>query len=179
MSMLICSLSLVAYAQKFKAAAEAGDPEAQLRMGNYFKRLGKGKTAMEWYLKAANNGNAEAMCEIGKKYYKGISRQYNYGVYQSNKTAVEWFRKAADKGNVEGLEYLGDCFFMGRGIKQNFKEAFAWKLKAAEKGHIPCMKSVSYYYSEGKGVMEDQQKAEEWKRKAEEAKKKEFVKKKK
>ena len=169
--MLICSLSLVAYAQKFKAAAEAGDPEAQLRMGYYFQRLGKGKTAMEWYLKAANNGNAEAMCEIGKKYYKGF-RQYDFGVYQSNKTAVEWFRKAADKGNVEGMEYLGDCFFMGRGIKQNFKEAFAWKLKAAEKGHIPCMKSVSNFYREGIGVMENQQKAEEWKRKAEESERK-------
>ncbi len=51
--------------------------------------------AMEWFKKAADQGNAEAQCKIGSMYENGD------GVKQDFIAALEWFKKAADQGNAE------------------------------------------------------------------------------
>ena len=49
--------------------------------------------AVEWYTKAAEQGNATAQCNLGYMY------QYGYGVSQDYSKAVEWYTKAAEQGN--------------------------------------------------------------------------------
>ena len=51
--------------------------------------------AMEWFKKAADQGNAEAQDKIGSRYENGD------GVPQDYAEAVKWYRKAADQGNAE------------------------------------------------------------------------------
>ncbi|KAF9343093.1 hypothetical protein BGX26_006274, partial [Mortierella sp. AD094] len=50
--------------------------------------------AMEWYLKAANQGNAVALNNLGEMY------QYGKGVPQDYSKAMEWYLKAAKQGHA-------------------------------------------------------------------------------
>ena len=54
--------------------------------------------ALEWYTKAANQGDAQAQYNLGLMYYKGE------GVRQNTATAKEWFGKACDNGDQNGCD---------------------------------------------------------------------------
>ena len=81
------------------------------------------KEAVSWFRLAADRGNAEAMCRLGRCYYWGK------GVAKSQEEAVSWFRRAADKGNAEGMGWLGYCYKNGWGIPMDQKRANYWKNK--------------------------------------------------
>ena len=62
---------------ELKVAAEAGDAESQYKLGNSYCCMGPGfdtQTATIWYCKAARQGNAEAMFELGRIYLGEVSR---------------------------------------------------------------------------------------------------------
>ena len=80
--------------------------------------------AAEWFRKAAEKGNADAMFCLGHCYADG------YGVEKDNNEAVKWFRKAAEKGNTEAMLQLGECYFFGRGVEKNREEVEKWFRKA-------------------------------------------------
>lgn len=65
----------------------------------YFKNLDY-KKAMEWYLKAANNGNAKAQYNLGAMYVNGI------GVKSDYVEARKWLEKAATQGNQQAINLL-------------------------------------------------------------------------
>lgn len=44
--------------------------------------------ALEWYLKAAEKGNIEAMAKVGYFYDKGLG-----GLNQDKKEALKWYKK--------------------------------------------------------------------------------------
>ena len=48
--------------------------------------------AMEWYRKAAAQGNMYGEFNVGLLY------EYGYGVTKNIEEAVKWYRKAADQG---------------------------------------------------------------------------------
>ncbi|HIU33505.1 MAG TPA: sel1 repeat family protein, partial [Candidatus Pullichristensenella excrementigallinarum] len=50
------------------------------------------KTAVSWYQKAADAGNATAMSNLGYCYENG------YGVEQNYEMALEWYQKALNAG---------------------------------------------------------------------------------
>ena len=54
--------------------------------------------AREWYLKAANQGHADAQYNLGVMYYQG------QGVRQNTASAKEWFGKACDNGAQNGCD---------------------------------------------------------------------------
>jgi len=60
--------------------------------------------AMEWYLKAAKQGNVNAQRNIGGMYQKG------HGVEQNYHQAMEWFLKAANQGVLKMI--WGRCIVM-------------------------------------------------------------------
>ena len=69
--------------------------------------------AMEWYLKAANRGNAEAQYAIGEMCY------YGKGVVQDNKAAEEWIRLAANHGNYYAQVFLSEKYGVNNRSKTN------------------------------------------------------------
>ena len=60
---------------------------------------------MDWYLKAAEAGEATAMCNLGVYYAYGKG-----GLTKDETKAVEWYRKAAEAGNARAMCNLGYCY---------------------------------------------------------------------
>ena len=58
-------------------------------------KKGKYKTALQWFRKAAEQGDDRAMNRIGDLYFCG------WGVKEDWVIAREWYDKAYDKGNAE------------------------------------------------------------------------------
>lgn len=111
-----------------KILAEYGYPDMQCELGKWYKtidwRTHKRKmkrNAAEWFKKAAEQGNAEAMYCLAECYIDGD------GVRASRKKTIEWFTKAAELGNEEAraeLEFYKKAYRRRkrREIFQDFEE---------------------------------------------------------
>lgn len=73
-------------------AAEAGDAEAQVNVGEIYERGLNGepnyKVAAFWYKKSADQGNSQAQFNLGTLYEQGL------GVPKSKLESLNWYRKA-------------------------------------------------------------------------------------
>jgi TPR repeat protein/beta-lactamase regulating signal transducer with metallopeptidase domain len=122
------------------------------------------KQAVAWYLRAAEQGHADAQSGLGVLYAMGR------GVDQNDKQAAEWFRKAADQGHRYAQFSLGDQYYKGKGIEQDYRQAVTWYRKAAEQGHLYAQFVLGTMFLEGKGVEQDAKQAASWFQKAAESK---------
>lgn len=68
----------------------------------------------------AEQGDAEAQCELGYRYKKGK------GVDQDYKKAAKCFAKSAKQGYMDAQFNIGACYYMGCGVKQDYKKALEW-----------------------------------------------------
>lgn len=84
------------------------------------------KSAMEWYLKAADKGCPVARSTIGIYYERGL------GVKQDYQQAMRWLLKAADKGNAVAMDNVGYFYEKGLGVKQDQQLAEQWYQKAKQ-----------------------------------------------
>ena len=94
------------------------------------------KQAVEWFRKAAAQGNADAQYNLGVMYSNG------QGVKQDYKKAVEWFRKAAAQGNADAQYNLGVMYSNGQGGPHDFAEVLQWWQLAAEQGDDAALKAL-------------------------------------
>ena len=117
--------------------------------------------AIEWYTKAADLGDSEAMNSIAMIYWRGKDN-----VVQDVNAAIEWYTKSADSGNSEAMNLMGAMYHNGDGVEQDFDAAMEWCQKAADLGHAQAMTNVAYMYRHGNGVAQDGGAAIEWYRKA-------------
>jgi TPR repeat protein len=92
--------------------------------------------AAEWFHKAADAGNMEAMAELGLCYELGC------GVEQSDEEALDWYMKAADKGHLIAKFSVGEAFEEARGVPQSDAEACLWYYKAAIEGDEDSRKAL-------------------------------------
>ena len=112
-------------------------------------------------LKAAQNGDVKAQCEIGLGYAKGwITGSPDYV------EAVKWWRKAAEQGYAEGQYNLGVSYAFGAGVKQDYVEAVRLWTKAAEQNYAQAQHNLGVAYENGYGVRQDKAEAVKWYRKA-------------
>jgi TPR repeat protein len=79
---------------------------------------------MDWYLKAANNGNTKAMNMTGQMYENG------FGVTKNIQTAIEWYTKAANQGHEWSQYDLGKIY---QDEVKDLQKAVNWYQKAADK----------------------------------------------
>ena len=86
-------------------------------------------TAMVFFRKAADQGNASAQFSIGRMYYSG------QGVPKDDVQAVQWYRKAADQGYAVAQIFLGGMYRDGQGVPQDYALAVQWQRKAADQGN--------------------------------------------
>ena len=115
-----------------------------------------GAKAVEWYTKAADLGDSDAMNSLGYMYETGN------GVEQDGAKAVEWYTKAADSGHTDAMNYLGYIYEHGDVVEQDVAKAVGWYTKAADLGNTDAINSLGYMYAEGYGVEQDNDKALEW-----------------
>ena len=131
------------------------------RKGKEFYDRREYKQALEWFKKAANQGNATAQYYLGEMYDTGY-----YGVTQDYTKAVEWYQKAANQGNTTAQVRLGYIHKNGNGVTQDYVKAVEWYQKAANQGDAYAQNNLGLMYENGNGVTKDYTKALEWYQKA-------------
>lgn len=105
----------------------------------------------------AQNGDAEAECNLGKCLYLGQGTTQNYYV------ALTWFRKAAEKNWSEAQYYIGRCYYYGQGFpKLDYYQAVLWYRKAAEQNYADAQYQLGLCYEKGQGVKQDMKTARKW-----------------
>jgi len=172
--------------------ANRGDSAAQYDVGSMYQN-GRGvkadrDKAVEWYTKAAEQGNPEAVSrlelmksnearfsttevsasrgeldsqfDLGNMYEKGIGTGIDY------KQARHWYEKAAAAGHAKASYSLGLMYHEGSGIKKNNKTAFKWFSDAATQGNTPAQYYLGKLYASGSGVRKNYATALEWYTKA-------------
>ena len=116
--------------------------------------------SVEWYRKAAEQGNADAQCCLGWCYDRG------YAVAKDPLKAVEWYRKAAEQNNAKAQFFLGLCYDKGAGVVKDPVNAVEWYRKAAEQGLAAAQYNLGICYDKGEGMTKDPIEAVKWYRMA-------------
>ncbi len=120
--------------KKFEKAAENGDVALQEQVGCWYLFGTEGveknpQAAVEWFNRAAGQGNASAQYWLGLMYGAGRGVQLNF------KNGFEWSLKAASQGHAPAQLSVGHFYEVGgEGVPQNDAEAVRWYIKAAEQG---------------------------------------------
>jgi len=129
-------------ARHVRALAEKGDWAAQLALASAYelgtKGLPKNNTEAEkWYLKAANQGGAEAQIALAE-HFRSLG----------NKTkAISWYRKAADQRSGDAAEMLWLTYALGgKDVEKNSHEAKKWFDKAVEWGSTTALDFMAKCY---------------------------------
>jgi TPR repeat protein len=124
--------------------AKQGTSSAQHRVGlMYF--YGQGvpedeKQAVFWLRKAAEQGNVDAMFEMGNAFLLG--NQAAKLVADPDREAALWYFQAASAGHAVAQYHLGLLFLAGKGVVQSQKEAVTWFNKAAAQGHAEAKRAA-------------------------------------
>ncbi len=113
--------------------ADAGNLHASKLLGDlYFSGAGGYQQdyakALDAYLKAAEQGDADAQAQIGRMYMDGL------GVAQDADKAMDWNMRAAGQGNAQGQEQIGRMYYHGIGVTKSTEEASRWFERAAASG---------------------------------------------
>jgi TPR repeat protein len=148
----------------FAPLAAAGDADAQKMLGIMYD-YGQGvkkdpKKSLDWYIKAAGQGQPAVQYQVGTKYFRGD------GVKQDYAEAAKWWGKAADGGQVDAQFNLGLMYSRGLGVKQDDARAAELFRAAAKQGHANAQYSLGLMFTLGRGVEKDYQTALKWFRKA-------------
>ena len=85
------------------------------------------ETEIDYILKVAEQGHADAQSSIGYMYYKGD------GVTQDFGEAVKWLSKAADQGDTSAQFNLGFMYYDGDGVTQDYVQGYMWVTLAVSK----------------------------------------------
>ena len=154
--------------QELKKAVEDNDLKKQISIGKYFfdkQRTQDYKKALEWYMKAAEQGDENAQYKVRQIYFKiqdydnllkwckkGIEQNQTnakytmgliflkgYGVEKNILKAKEWYEKAAEDNDVSTQYQLGRLYFDKNELQNDYKKAFYWTEKAAENKYQPAI----------------------------------------
>ena len=139
---------------------ESGIAQAQTVFGLELESEKNFTEAVTWYRKAAAQGEANAMRNLGVCYLDGK------GVTKEPAEAANWFRKAADLGNQDAPDDLGDLYQDGIGVAKDEAAAAGWYRKGAERGDGNAMNSLAACYWRGQGVAKSPRDAINWWKKA-------------
>lgn len=113
-----------------------------------FNRYAK---ALNWLRKAAQQGDLQALTELGLCYRHGK------GVARDRVKAVEYFRRVAEGGYAPAQRLLGDCYahHIGIGVPADGEKARFWYAKAAAGGDAQAQYALGEYYQAGIEVPRD------------------------
>jgi TPR repeat protein len=125
---------LITAMQLFRKAAEAGFGPAQARMGDMLEASELNAEAVQWYQKAADQGEPAGDHGLARMYVEGK------GVPKDPAKALAHFQRAAQKNFPQALEALAAAHHTGSlGLPKNPQEAE--RLRAQAKAlHNPARK---------------------------------------
>jgi len=166
--------------QKYwKLLADQANPDVQYQIGGLYHstnvrnyKVGKNKyqgrdlafdetnkVAMEWFQKAADKNNKDALYDLGKMYRDEL------GILNDNHKAMELIKRAAELGHGEAIQVLAFALLGGNGVAKDYTEAQKWLLKAADQdpgvimakdsGVHKARNALGAFYEFGLGVNKD------------------------
>ncbi|WP_373778426.1 tetratricopeptide repeat protein [Glaesserella sp.] len=148
--------------------AERGQPNAALDMlmphsnsinGNteltigyiYDSSLNDIPTAIEWYKKSAQKGNAVAQHNLGNIYYR----------MHDDSKAYDYYEESAKQGYASAITQLGVMHYKGHYVSRNYVKAANYFQQASDKGDNRADYFLAICYLESHGVAQNYQKAKE------------------
>ncbi len=162
--------------KELEALAEKGDPQTQFDLGMYYATASLHPTftpnfqtirqpgkcismyqALEWWLKAAEQGHIEAQRWVVNCYRFGL------GVGQDSQETVKWLQKLVEQDDGWGQRNMGFCYACGYGVSMDEAKAIKWWRKAAKNGEPGAEYDLGEAYITGYGgVKENKEKAIKW-----------------
>jgi TPR repeat protein len=91
--------------------------------------------AIEWYTKAAEQGEPAAQYHLGLMYAQG------QGIPMDYVKAADWYRQAAEQGNAAAQNGLGVLYAQGQGVQPDMVQAYRWFAMAAESGNATALEN--------------------------------------
>lgn len=101
--------------------------------------------AIHLYMKASDNGNAEASYRLGTRFFN------EDGVEKNLETAFNFFYKAAIKGHIQAQYMVAYCLEMGSGCQKNISDSAHFYLDAAKGNNVEAQCCIARYYELGLG----------------------------
>ena len=127
------------------------------KIANTYLMHRKYADAVQWYLKAAELGDSDAMCRLGGSY------QHGNGVEQSIEKAVQMYKKAIiTDGNADALLDLGLCYLQANGVPRNDAHGFFLMERSAKQGNMLAQYNMGVLYKDGIGVEPNMEEAFRW-----------------
>ena len=148
-----------------------------------------GNMPLEFAKEQAQQGDEEAMYQLGNRYDNGdgveqnpevasdwwfkaaikghIKAAHNLGNYyfyekHDVENGLKWFEKAASGDSTLSLYALGDIFFNGIGIAQDKDKGLLYYKKAADLDYPEAERKLSFLYHDGDFVEQDIDKSKYW-----------------
>ena len=114
------------------------------------------KQKIDAEIAAAENGDLEALYQMGERYMDG------YGVAKDVNRAISYLKQASDSGLVKAQQYLGLIYYNGLGVEKNVNQAIPYLKKAADKGDSYAQAYLGSIYLNGEGVKKDEKIGMSW-----------------
>lgn len=143
-----------------RAEAYTGNRDAQRAMAQYEEQREDYTSAINWYRKAAEQGDAIAQTKLAWFYYTGT------GIDPDYEQAAHWYQQAAEQGNAEAQFNLALLYERGDGVDANSETALKWYRQATTQQHPPSITRLGWLYDTGTHVPANAQTAETWYRQA-------------
>lgn len=122
------------------------------------------ETVIEWFKKAAKQGNADAQCSLGEMCSHSDCMELDYE--KGPQMALKWYKMAANLGHAVAQHRLGLYYFDNYHKKKNEAEALRWFTLSAQQDYPPAQVNLGIYYCYGLIVKQDCWKAIELFKKA-------------
>lgn len=110
----------------YKRALRQGNNTAANNIATVYRDHGDNRRTVFWYRRAVACGDADALVEIGWRYYEGVGVKCDAGA------AVRCFREAiaskeiSQAGREDAMFHLAVAFHEGRGAKKSAARALRW-----------------------------------------------------
>lgn len=143
----------------YQELAETGIPLAQWRLARFYKSgtaVEKNiQKAVEWFTKAAEQGNVQAMDALGNIYSSLGKKEWK----ADNSKSLYWWTQAAQRGNARAQFNLSIYY---NTIQQDFSQRLYWLNEAAKNGHDIAQNALGELYLDGDDVKKDYRIAAYW-----------------
>lgn len=139
-------LPQIAPLKSLESAAQAGDPVAELTLGESLLAADNFTDGPTYVRRAAEKGLPAAQYRLAKLHEKGL------GVPRDLVQARTWTEKAAKGGNVKAMHDLAVFYADGDGGPQSYAGAVEWFRKAADYGIVDSQYNLAVLYENGLGI---------------------------
>ena len=117
-------------------------------IGKYYANAQQTEKSMEWYRKAAEAEDMEAILTVGSAYVEGS------GVTKDIGEAIKWYQNAANNGNRYAKKVMLEFH-----EKYSTGATLEYVKQEADKGELKAVLLLARSYESGKGIAQDKTKA--------------------